>query len=366
MTDMKAERTVNKILADLVAYRTISGEQQAASACLDYVGHYLTKAGMEVRRHVFNGFPSLVATTTPTKTPKLLLQAHMDVVAAPDKCFKLRQKGGKLYGRGVYDMKFAAAAFLKVVEDLQDKLENLDFGIMLTTDEEVGGKDGVKALLDEGYKAAVCILPDAGDNWQIEISHKGAWIGRALAKGVTAHGSRPWEGDNAIDRLIDALRAMRNLFDDQHTDSDTLSINKVAGGAGINQVADLAEATLDMRTVSDESFDRLHAKIKRIGSDHGVAVETLTRVRITETNIEHPLVAAFLQIAEEVRGKPLGHIRSLGTSDAHYFAKRGIPVILVRPDGGSPHGDDEWIDKAGLEQYCQVIKAYVEKVCAAA
>lgn len=361
---MATGKTVDRILADLVAFRTVSGEQQAAAACLDYVGSYLAERGMRVKHHVSNDFPSLVATSRPTKTPKLLLQAHMDVVSAPDKCFRMREKGGKLFGRGTFDMKFAAAAFMKVVDELRSRLEDLDFGIMLTTDEEVGGRDGTKFLLEKGYGSAVCVMPDGGDDWRIEASHKGAWIGRAVAKGTTAHGSRPWEGDNAIDRLVDGLRDMRGLFDGQHTDSDSLSINKIAGGAGLNQVAELAEATLDMRTVSADNFERLQARMRQICGHYRIELHTIAKVDITETDLRHPLVAAFLGAAERVRGEPLGRVRSLGTSDAHYFAKRGIPVILVRPGGGCPHGDGEWIDKEGLKRYCEVLKMYIEEVCA--
>jgi succinyl-diaminopimelate desuccinylase len=366
MAITRQDKTLNQLLADLVAFRTVTGEQQAASACLDHINAYLTQRGMTVKRLKFNDFPSLIATTRSTKTPKLLLQAHVDVVSAPDNCYKLLEKDGKLFGRGVFDMKFAAAVFLKVVDELQDRLTEYDFGIMLTSDEEVGGKDGVKALLNAGYKAAVCVLPDAGDNWQIETSHKGCWTVRACASGIAAHGSRPWEGDNAINRLVDMLSETRKLFEGQNADSDTLSINKILGGTVANQVADKAEATLDMRFVSEQDYTGLHKKIKAIAKRYNVSLKTVRYIKISKTNADHPLVASFLQIAEKIHGKPLDEVRSLGSSDAYYFADVSIPVILVRPDGGCAHGDGEWIDKAGLENYYQVVKAYVETVCSTA
>ncbi|HYH36508.1 MAG TPA: M20/M25/M40 family metallo-hydrolase [Candidatus Saccharimonadales bacterium] len=358
---MKAN-TLERILADLVTFRTISGEHQAAAAFLDYADDYLAQRGMIMNRVEFNGFPSLVATTRPTKTPKLLLQAHIDVVSGPDSCFELCEKDGSFLGRGVFDMKFATAIFLKVVDELQDRLADYDFGIMLTSDEEVGGKDGVKALLDAGYGTDVCVLPDAGDNWQIETSYKGAWISHASTKGVAAHGSRPWEGDNAIDRLVDALCEIRELFDGQNTDSATLSINQISGGTVINQVADKAQATLDIRFVSNNNLERLKSGIGAIADRYDVSFETVVEMMITHTDITHPLVRSFLETASRIRGKPIGQIRSLGSSDARFFAARGIPVILVRPDGGCAHADDEWISKTGFEQYFQVVKAYVEKV----
>lgn len=360
---MQGEKTLAEILADLVAFRTVSGEHQAASKCLKYADDYLAKRGMLVKRLEFNRFPSLVATTRPTKKPKLLLQAHIDVVSAPDSCYKMHEKDGKLSGRGVFDMKFAAAVFLKVVDELQDQLAGYDFGIMLSSDEEIGGAHGVKALLAAGYGADVCVLPDAGKGWKIETSHKGCWIGRAVAYGTAAHGSKPWDGDNAIDHLVDALSEIRKLFKDQHPDSDTLSTNKISGGAVVNQVADRAEATLDMRFIDDGSYSRLYKKMEAIAKRHDVSLETIRHMKVSSTDVDHALVVPFARIAERVRGRPLERVRSLGTSDGRFFTEKNIPVILVRPDGGGSHGDDEWIDKKDLEKYYQVVKTYVEEIC---
>jgi succinyl-diaminopimelate desuccinylase len=365
MATMREEKTLARILTDLVAFRTVSGEYEAALECLGYADAYLTRRGMKVRREEFNGFPSLVATTHRTKKPKLLLQAHIDVVSAPDAYYKLQEKDGKLFGRGVFDMKFAAAVFLKLVDELQDRLTDYDFGIMLTSDEEIGGADGVKALLAAGYGAQVCVLPDAGKGWKLETSHKGCWIGRAVACGTAAHGSKPWDGDNAIDRLVDALREIRELFDGQHPDSDTLSINKISGGTVVNQVADRAEATLDMRFIDDRSYSRWYKRMEVIAKRHDVSLETIRYMKVSRTNVDHSLVLPFTHIAERLRGQPLKRVRSLGTSDGRYFTERDIPVILVRPDGGGSHGDGEWIDKKDLEKYYRVVKTYVEEICPA-
>jgi succinyl-diaminopimelate desuccinylase len=321
---------------------------------------------MKVARHESNGFPSLVATSRRTRKPKLLLQAHIDVVAAPEGCFKMKREGDKLFGRGVMDMKFAAAVFLKVADDLKDRLPDYDFGIMLTSDEEIGGTDGVKALLDAGYGAGVCLLPDAGKNWKLETSHKGCWIGCARAKGVAAHGSKPWEGDNAIYRLMEALSGMKALFDGQGEDSDTLSINQIAGGKAVNQVADYAEAMLDLRFIDDKSYSRLREHMSDIADRYDVSLDTVRLIKVSKTDVNHPLVLPFIRLVEAERGKPMERVRSLGISDAHFFAGHDIPVILSRPQGGGSHADGEWIDSRDLDGFYRVVRAYVQEVAAQA
>lgn len=352
------------ILADLVSYRTVTGDKQAADKCLDYIEDYLSSHGMFVKRSEYRGFPCLVATTRDTKEPKVLLQAHIDVVAAPGKCFTLKQKDGRLQGRGVFDMKFAAAVFLKIVDELSGGISDYDFGLMFTSDEEVGGKDGVKALLDDGYRAEVCLLPDAGDDWRLQTSHKGCWTVKACARGRAAHGSRPWEGENAIERLMDALADIRQLFKGQNSDSDTLTIAQISGGEVINQVADKAEAVLDVRFVDEQSYRRVHDELEHIFKRHGVTMKTVRLTSIAKTDTSHALVVSFMQVARKIYGQPLGEIRSLGTSDACYFAEQGIPVILCRPAGGSQHADDEWISAEGFEKYYSVVLGYIKEVAA--
>lgn len=358
---MPETETLTELLADLVAFRTVSGEHIIAGQCLDYVEDYLMRRGMYVHRHLSKGFPSLVATSKKTKSPKVLLQAHLDVVPCPDSLYALREENEKLVGRGVFDMKFAAAAFLKLVDELQDNLLAYDFGIMFTSDEEIGGQDGVQALLDLGYRASVCVLPDAGDNWHIEVTQKGAWIARLTMPGVTAHSSRPWEGENAIHRLIEALREIQDLFQEQAADNNTLSINKIMGGTAANQVADRAEAVLDIRFIDNDSYEQLHKEIRAIAARYSIKIETIACVKTCQTDLYNPFVASFLRVAEEIHGSPIQTIRSLGTSDAHYFAAVNIPTILLRPNGGAAHSDTEWLNKASYIKYYQLIKTYVQK-----
>src|SRR3954471_4445492 len=102
------------LLARLVAFRTVTADLVAAKECADFVESYLRERGMNVQRLESNGFPGLVAASQVTKKPKVLLQAHLDVVPAAARCFELQPKDDRLVGRGAFDMKFAAAVFLKI------------------------------------------------------------------------------------------------------------------------------------------------------------------------------------------------------------------------------------------------------------
>jgi succinyl-diaminopimelate desuccinylase len=314
---------------------------------------------LHLKRLTKSGFPSLFATTQPTTSPKVLLQAHIDVVPAKAKSFNLTEKAGKLFGRGVYDMKFAAACYLQLVDDLKANLGNYDFGIMFTSDEEINGANGVCYLLGKGYGADVCILPDGGNDWHIETTCNAVWIARLASDGVSAHGSRPWEGRNAINNLVEGLVEIHNLFGELEPFKNSITISKIHGGEAINQVPDQAEATIDMRFISDHEYANHRAKIDHITKARKLKLKTVAYVASRNVNTSQPAIKEFLGIASQLHGRPITKTHSFGASDACYFADHGIPTIVMRPNGGGAHSDHEWIDKAELLKFYELIKTYV-------
>lgn len=348
-------------LQNLVRYRTETRDIAANVACLADVEAQLKDRGMHTTAFTFGQYPALLATTTQTKSPKLLLAAHLDVVPADEHLYTMDERDGKLYGRGVFDMKFAAACYLQLIDDLASELNQYDFGILFTTDEELGG-NSVEQLLAQDYSASVCVLPDGGSDWQLEASNNGAWFIRLQSSGQTAHGSRPWEGQNAIDRLLGGIQEVKGVFGDLTPQKCSCTVSSISGGEAINQVPDSAEATVDMRFRDLVSYQAKRAKIEGIALESGLSIETLAQVDPGIVDVNEPHIAAFLETAQQVSGKPVGQCHSLGSSDAHYFVAKGIPTILMRPTGGHQHGDKEWIDKAEFIQFYDVIKAYTQRI----
>ena len=89
--------------------------------------------------------PSLLAYASPSRPKrfKIILNAHLDVIPAKPSQFSPKIKDGKLYGRGAYDMKAAAAVEILVFKELAKKLD-FPLGLQLVTDEEIGGFKGTK------------------------------------------------------------------------------------------------------------------------------------------------------------------------------------------------------------------------------
>lgn len=246
---MNAE--VRNVLAQLVAIPSFSDNLAMTAEIINYAAEYLRGCGLSVEIMTDDGHPSLVATSAGTKNPKhpkLLLQSHLDVVPCQLSQLELASnEHGHLCGRGVYDMKFAAACFLVAARELRDELATLDFGIMLTTDEETGGHHGVGYLTSQGYNADAVLLPDGGGNWQVETEARGSWSFEVTAHGVASHGARPWLGKNAIESLLQFANTVKSIVPHEKEDSSTLVISQIRGGEAVNQVPAEASATFDMR-----------------------------------------------------------------------------------------------------------------------
>lgn len=347
------------LLKTLVSFKTVTHDRQAAKACLDFIERSIAGYNLVVNRYLSNGFESLVISTRDTKHPPVLLQAHLDVVPAHPEQFNLGQREGKLYGRGVYDMKFAAACYLHLLQELRDDIATYDFSVMFTTDEEDGGNDGVEYLLNQGYMADVCVLPDSGENWNIEASAKGFAIAEITVNGKSAHGSRPWEADNAASTLAGLIRDIESEFASPAPLEETATLTLIKAGEAYNQIPDTAYAAFDLRYRSEETYAVLKKRIRQLATNYNATVQFTAHAAAVQHNTESTAFETWQDITTKVTGQAPGFVHSFAASDARYTVPRGIATISARPRGGGHHGGEEWISETDFYRYYEVIKQFV-------
>ncbi|MEI9914160.1 MAG: M20/M25/M40 family metallo-hydrolase [Candidatus Saccharibacteria bacterium] len=70
-----------------------------------------------------------------------------------------------------------------------------------------------------------------------------------------------------------------------------------------------------------------------------------------------------LSYMREALGSKVKLTRAHGSSDARFFAARGMPVIMLRPDGDGAHGDNEWISSDSIQKFYELLKAYILNTC---
>jgi acetylornithine deacetylase/succinyl-diaminopimelate desuccinylase-like protein len=355
-----------KILKELVSFESTPQNLKEKKKAIFWVLNFLKKFPLRIKYFEFSGHPSLVALTK-NKHPKIFLAAHIDVVPGSPELFKLKIKNGKAFGRGVFDMKFAIACYLRLIEELRDNLKKLNLGIMITSDEEIGGFFGTKKLIEKGFKSKIVFLPDGGENFKMEIKAKGVWHLRVIFFGKSAHGSRPWEGKGANEKLIEFLEEFKKFFPKEPCKIKnhwhrTLTIGRIEGGKATNQVSDFAQAFLDIRYLDKKEKGKIEQYLKKLKKKFNFEIEELILANPYQINLKHKYVKIFMEILKNEFKKDPKFTFSHGSSDARFFFERKIPVILTRPQGGGHHSEKEWIKIESLEKFYSILKEFVIKL----
>ena len=344
-------------ISDLVSFRTTADNPVEIEKCFDYISDRLGFYPFIVRKFEHQGVSSRVWMTSDTLTPEVVLNAHVDVVPGSAELFQMRSDNGKIYGRGVMDMKFAIACCLETLEAVHSSHRLPSLALMLTSDEERGGTNGVGYLVDEiGFRPKVVIIPDGGANNHIVEEAKGVLHLRVSAQGKSAHASRPWEGDNAINKVVAAAQKAMELYPVPNSEQwkTTLNLGKINGGVQTNQVPDQAEVYLDIRHVSQDRPEKIIEQIKQ--ASPGCQVELLIHANAFKISRDNPYIRKWADLL--TGAKPI-FIKENGASDGRFFSTVGVPTIVSQPIGGAGHSNDEWCDVKSVQEFNERLKRYL-------
>ena len=240
--------SLERLLCELIAVRSVAANTEECGIALSICANCLRDLPtIDIRHHTSNGHPSIVALSHPDTPIDVLLVCHIDVVPAPSASFAPEVKNGLIIGRGAIDMKGPTSAMIRAFHRHVTAKKSASVGLMITTDEEIGGHDGVRYLMsDEGYRARCALLPDAGYNFGLVTLQYGIVRLHVRRKGKAAHSSRPEEGDNAIESFqktfIDFKKRIGKIPE------TVSSLAMISGGIALNVVPDLCDAKIDIRS----------------------------------------------------------------------------------------------------------------------
>lgn len=336
-------RDIIDLTRKLISFPTMHKNPAEIRKCADFIEAYLTDCGAVVQRSEAAGIPSICCMPT-GNCCRVLLMTHMDVVDGPAALFQPREENGKLYGRGAIDDKYAVALSMVLFREYLQRLQRkgrapaaIPFGILITGDEEIGGKNGAKRVLAD-LQADFCIALDGGGVGKMVVQSKGILQLQLVEQGVPAHGARPWLGENAIEKLIADYHRIRDLFADADPTHwhRTLNFSVVRAGGSVNQVPGSAEAMFDIRYTEDDDVDDLLARMReRIqGELHIHEREPMF------TGGDSPYRELLMEIAKDTKT-----VREHGASDARFLSLYDIPGVVWGADGEqSQHALDEHVD----------------------
>lgn len=160
-------------------------------------------------------------------------------------------------------MKIGMAAFVIAMIEAQQPQHGTV--CLLATADEVG-EIGAAALYEDGaMKDADAILLGEPTGYLLVHTHTGTIDLRIQAHGQAAHSSRPQTGINAVENLIEVLNLIKNnvLKATQYTISPVLhkptlfNIDCFHGGEQVNTIPSVAEAEVNIRTISEYPNDQI-------------------------------------------------------------------------------------------------------------
>jgi succinyl-diaminopimelate desuccinylase len=361
----RATDEIVQFTADFVRIPTVNPPGDEYEACAHFLGDFLKARAFAVEYIAAEGRPehtrrhpriNVVGSRRGGGGRVVHLNGHIDVVPAGDGWtvdpFGGLVRDGKIYGRGVCDMKagiaaavFAAEAIARAGVTLPGTLE-----ISGTVDEESGGFAGVAYLAEQGRIARgrtdFVIIPEPLNVDRICIGHRGVYWFEVTARGRIGHGSMPFLGVSAIDgmgRLLEAVRTdlMPSLAARRTAvpvvppgaRQATINVNGIEGGQPVDGiqtpcVADLCRAVFDRRFLIEEGFDATKQEIASLvasvaARDGGVRfdVRDLMVVHPTRTPDDSPVIAALERSIHSVLGRRAELIASPGTYDHKHVAR---------------------------------------------
>ncbi len=349
-----------KLTEDLIRFKTMQSQPAEIQLCVSYIEDYLNTNGVKYRRLDHAGFPSIIV-MPPNKFAPVVLMSHIDVVDAPDALFKPRIKDNALYGRGSIDDKYAVALSLVMVKNYLQQLakENKDqndlpFGVLITADEEIGGANGARQALKQ-IKAEFGIALDGGGLKKIVVKEKGVVKLKLIAGGKSAHGARPWLGENAIENLINDFQILKTHFDLSAADRwhRTLNFSRIQAGKASNQVPDYAEALFDIRYTENDDMEKIFQTIQ--AEIKGELVVEKKEPLFEGGN--SPYLDLLLEIAKDT-GVGFEH----GASDARFLSAYGIKGIVWGADGDmSQHSADEHVNIDSVYKLYNLLEAFIKR-----
>ena len=344
----------------LIRFKSMHSKPKEIRSCTEFIENYLKNYEIEYRLIDHQKNPSIMVVPSNGFVP-ILLMSHIDVVDAPDKLFNPLEKDQKLYGRGSIDDKYATALSLVLMKKHLQQLRkqgktqsDLPFGLLITSDEEIGGFNGAKKALKE-IKTDFCIVLDGGSLEKIVVKEKGLLRLRLISREKTAQIASPWLGKNAMEKLIEDYIKIRTYFirsAPEHCHR-AININSVEAGKLHHRVPKYAQAVLDIRYAENDNMDAFIAKMQReLHSELVVeAIEPLFD--------EGP--SPYLDLLLEISKNTVVGFED-GSNDACFLSEYGIKGIIWGADGDqSHHSMSEHVNIESVYALYHILNVFMER-----
>ena len=348
----------------------------------------------DVERHEGLGVVGIMGHTEGRSEGRtLILNGHIDVVPAGETerwtrpPFELTRHAGRLFGRGVVDMKGGLCSALEAAWALRDAGVELDGALQIQSviGEEDGGA-GMLATIERGHTGDGAIVVEP-TQFVIAPAQAGALSFRLTVPGLAAHGALREEGVDPVEKFIPVFQRLRELEGDRNRDvadplfraealpyaltmgrlragiwpSTVAESLVVEGRFGVAPGEDLAEARRALEDAVAEAADGDAWLL-----DHPPAVEWVgAQFAAARTDESDPVVSTLAGAVQTLSGTParLGGMRY--GADMRLLVNQGhVPTVLFGPgDVRESHRPDESIRAQDLVEMGRILAVAAIRFC---
>ena len=312
--DINSQLHPIELTRQLIGFNTVNPPGNEKE-CAYYLAKILENSGFNITFFEFaKNRTNLIAKLdgNPGKPP-ICFTGHMDTVPLGRKKWEVDPfaggiADGRLYGRGVSDMKAGLAA-MTVAAVRISKLKDIKGGIYLIicASEETGsqGASHIVTNCDLTGKMGAIICPEPTSNYPL-IGHRGAiWI-EASTQGLATHGSSPELGENAIYKAVEAINRLQKI--DFQVDAHSIlglpsfNVGTIEGGVIVNEVPDFTNFRIDIRTIPGKTNDEYLDLVKDCLGHH-VKVECFADLQAVISDPQSETVQMIYDVMEQTLGE---------------------------------------------------------------
>jgi glutamate carboxypeptidase len=236
----------------------------------------------------------LVAERKGTRGKRILIIGHLDTVFEPSSGFlQFRRDSTAAWGPGVSDMKGGNAIALHALRALHraGALEGATITVVFTGDEELPGEplaEARRALIDAAKRSDVALefeelITDSTGEW-VTIARRSSTGWQLEVTGRGAHSSGIFGEATGAGAIYEAARILDGFYEEVRGEPGaTFSPGVIVGGSDVafdpeahrgtaagkdNIVARTAVVSGDIRTITNESLERVRERMRGVVANH--------------------------------------------------------------------------------------------------
>jgi len=295
------------------------------------------------------------------------LGGHLDTVFPEGTDVTVRQRGDTLFAPGIGDDTRGLIVVLTVLRAMETTGIETDDDIWfvgVVGEEGPGDLRGMKYLFRDGAHPI--------DTW-IEVD--GGGLDRIVNKGLGSHryritfkgpGGHSWGAFGLVNPAHALGRAIRHFQDAADTltrsgPRTSYNIGQIGGGTSVNSIPFEAWATVDMRSISPESLNRVDAalqeavaralreenELRRNGDPLEEDLDMIGNRPSAELPDDLPLTMRAMAASTLLGGTPT---LARASTDSNIPISKGVPAVTIGRGGEGAHGhapDEWWINRDG-------------------